>query len=411
MCAPDSQFNSDEEREKVNERRSLKLQIPPPPLRAQIRLLLDSLNYSTRNFEHIDKKCAMMVFESLVTVGDKTSSAAVEHAALPVPSPLLVARCYSETCITHLRGPKPNVKAFKEAVHAYLVEDLKDTSPWLDAETLVNCRDGLARVCEWATPARAGEVLNRWHAEKELLQQLAQYASSVIKAMGPSFLELVAIDIARGAYNPMVEEGLLLPKKERDGDARAAAARRDATTSSDEDEDEDEDAPPAAKAAKATTRTTRGGGEDAAAWKKLGKRATANETQEEIAPADNDDDDEPSPAAIRAKKMKISSTRKPGATTVEWDGDSQFTTPGEKGTPTLPSFAVEKKKHATTATGRKKKQYWSDEEVKELERLVKKYGESNWKKIQTEGAGVFDPARTNVHLKDKWRTMQKGNRG
>ena len=43
--------------------------------------------------------------------------------------------------------------------------------------------------------APCGEVLERWHLTDELLRQLGEYVVSVIKVMGPSFLELVAEDI------------------------------------------------------------------------------------------------------------------------------------------------------------------------------------------------------------------------
>lgn len=49
-------------------------------------------------------------------------------------------------------------------------------------------------------------------------------------------------------------------------------------------------------------------------------------------------------------------------------------------------------------------QKWSDSETKMLEEGVKMFGEGNWNKIRE----YYDfNGRTNVNLKDRWRTMKK----
>ena len=70
-------------------------------------MLLDSLNYTTKSFMRINKRTAQSVFESLVTVGDKTTALEDNY---PTPSALLMARAYAETCLSFLRGNNPDIE-------------------------------------------------------------------------------------------------------------------------------------------------------------------------------------------------------------------------------------------------------------------------------------------------------------
>ena len=99
---------------------------------------------------------------------------------------------------------------------------LKTTSPWLDATTLTNIRRGMMKSATWVDETNVEKVLDRWHQADELLRGLGEYVVSVIEAIGPSFLELVAEDIGRGAYDPPEEEGMLLPD-----DAELSLQRRE----------------------------------------------------------------------------------------------------------------------------------------------------------------------------------------
>jgi len=55
---------------------------------------------------------------------------------------------------------------------------------------------------------------------------------------------------------------------------------------------------------------------------------------------------------------------------------------------------------------RRKNHKWSEEEVETLKREVGKYGKGRWKLILQKNYDVFQD-RTEVHLKDKWRNMEK----
>lgn len=71
-------------------------------------MLLDSINYTTKSFTKIHRRTAQSVFESLVTVGDKTTSLTGDH--YPTPPPLLMARAYAETSLSFLRGSRPDIE-------------------------------------------------------------------------------------------------------------------------------------------------------------------------------------------------------------------------------------------------------------------------------------------------------------
>ena len=173
---------------------------------------MDSINYTTKGFVKLHRNNSSSVFESLITCGDLMTSHEMDDNAFPLPPTLLVTRAFAETCVAHLRGSHPDIDAFVDALDVYNTEMLQTSQRWLDVAPLVNCRAGLEKAAEWVTVERVKEVLAKWHTPEELLRQLAEYVMNVVKAMGPSFLELVAEDISRGEYSPPEEDGLLLPE-------------------------------------------------------------------------------------------------------------------------------------------------------------------------------------------------------
>jgi hypothetical protein len=56
---------------------------------------------------------------------------------------------------------------------------------------------------------------------------------------------------------------------------------------------------------------------------------------------------------------------------------------------------------------RKKHCKWTKDEEDALERGVKEFGTGKWAKILSVHADAFNPKRTGVDLKDKWRTLSR----
>jgi len=105
---------------------------------------------------------------------------------------------------------------------------------------------------------------------------------------------------------------------------------------------------------------------------------------------DNDEDEDEAPAlpaipvAKKGSKPKLTKLKKGGKAT----------------TRTL--------KVIKNATGARQRHRWTDEEVGMLEEGAKKFGEGRW--IYILGCYDFNPSRTSVDLKDKWRNIAKKKR-
>lgn len=59
---------------------------------------------------------------------------------------------------------------------------------------------------------------------------------------------------------------------------------------------------------------------------------------------------------------------------------------------------------STISNSGQRKRKWTESETQKLKDGVKKFGEGNWSKIK---AYYKFKDRTNVNLKDRWRTMKK----
>ena len=107
---------------------------PPLPSRhlpPQVRMLLDSINYTTKGFVKLHRNNSSSVFESLITCGDLMTSHEMDDNAFPLPPTLLVTRAFAETCVAHLRGSHPDIDAFVDALDVYNTEMLQTSQRWL----------------------------------------------------------------------------------------------------------------------------------------------------------------------------------------------------------------------------------------------------------------------------------------
>ena len=128
---------------------------------------------------------------------------------------------YGETILSCLRGDEFDLALVRDRLEEYDVEDICRDSRWVSEREFLNTRQSVGRL---VASLRAGDdagkrdiLLSGYRAPALILADLGAYAKSVIEALGPSFLEGVAEDVAQGAYSPLAETvdrrptGLLVP--------------------------------------------------------------------------------------------------------------------------------------------------------------------------------------------------------
>lgn len=196
-------------------------------------MLLDALNLTTGSFTALDADASQEVFETLITVGDRVRDS--DRDRLPLPPSGLIADVYGETILSCLRGGGFDLALVRDRLEDYDVEDICRDSRWVGERELLNTRRSVGRLVASLRAeddaGKRGMLLSGYRAPALILADLGAYVRSVIEALGPSFLETVAEDVARGDYEPLAETvdgrptGLLVPD-----DAREAAQLTAATT-------------------------------------------------------------------------------------------------------------------------------------------------------------------------------------
>ncbi|XP_076011537.1 telomeric repeat binding factor a [Genypterus blacodes] len=125
-------------------------------------------------------------------------------------------------------------------------------------------------------------------------------------------------------------------------------------------------------------------------------------------PLDSSPSPSPRPSRLRSSTASKASPQKKGASYSKWKQlysnakESKETWSDEEVLFSSKSKKDDNNKSITSASGHRKKR-WSDQETQMLREAVGKFGEGNWSKIKT--YYPFDD-RTNVNLKDRWRTMK-----
>ena len=197
-------------------------------------MLLDALNMTTGSFAALDANVSQEVFETLITVGDRVHDS--DRDQLPLPPSGLVADVYGETILSCLRGDEFDLALVRDRLEEYEVEDICRDSRWVSEREFLNTRQSVGRL---VASLRAGDdagkrdiLLSGYRAPALILADLGAYAKSVIEALGPSFLEGVAEDVAQGAYSPLAETvdgrptGLLVPDDAREAERLTAAEKK-----------------------------------------------------------------------------------------------------------------------------------------------------------------------------------------
>ena len=204
----------------------------------QIRMLLDALNLTTGSFTALDADVSQEVFETLITVGDRVRDS--DRDRLPLPPSGLIADVYGETILSCLRGVGFDLALVRDRLEDYDVEDICRDSRWVGERELLNTRQSVGRL---VASLRAEDdaskrriLLSGYRVPALILADLGAYVRSLIEALGPSFLETVAEDVAQGDYAPLAETvdgrptGLLVPDDAREAARLTAAAATTAAT-------------------------------------------------------------------------------------------------------------------------------------------------------------------------------------
>lgn len=408
----------------------------------QARMLVDSLKYTTKGFAVMSNTLAVRCFEALVTLGDLAA-----EESRPVPPSDLIACAYAECCLGHLRKNAnlsnvdielPRSYNFREALHAYRVDVLASFSPWLDTEKLRECHSKLAKAADdlAAQPGSEGRILQEWHDQAEILSKLDQYTTEAQRTLGPSFLELVARDIAEGRYDPTRTDGLLVAPAQPVAYGRKANSPPPAAVTTTKGANSPQTSMPievetAVERSKRRREELAAQGEDPLpqVLRYTTDQSTGQAPQKaaEVAAVDAARDRaeqeavdawaalgaaaSPSDDGGHSKKQeRIGLNRGPTARTERWESQtaSVLTSPGHSDT-----VDVRNKKGTPGASsgdddgGKQRRMRWDAAEEDELIRLVGQVGVGEWKQVLEMGQGVFHPSRTTVNLKDKWRNLSK----
>ena len=123
------------------------------------------------------------------------------------------------------------------------------------------------------------------------------------------------------------------------------------------------------------------------------------------------DDDAPQKTSAAPKRVKITTERKLTATTVTWDSQGNDTperiVKDVNRPDPLDNLPWEKERKVFSPEERKKKCKWTKAEEDALERGVEQFGAGQWANILRANADAFNPKRTAVDLKDKWRSLSR----
>ncbi|KAA8595458.1 hypothetical protein FQN60_010749, partial [Etheostoma spectabile] len=157
---------------------------------------------------------------------------------------------------------------------------------------------------------------------------------------------------------------------------------------------------------------------------------SGNSTKSEESSSDSEEDPQESPAPCKSpvqkprkqlaskplsKQVQIQQIQKSSVSQIHWTAHPicSLLTLSLKQAPLLKRTLLKTQglpvpnglRNESTISGNKKKM-WSERETQKLKEGVKKFGEGNWSKIM---AHYSFEDRTNVNLKDRWRTLKKMN--
>lgn len=312
----------------------------------ELSLALAELAEKTQDFVDLTPVVALECAEILSSMMDADDGVVEGRLVQELVESLSLEWCFGQfrEASKKFEGPQKRWKSMENFWLRW--KTLKERKPFNEPSSLsVVAREAVDLVeAAESTGKLPDDWPNRVKSPESILNKLAKFVNATSNALGPSFISTLDEDISTGAFKVTLNKGRIIGVV----------------------------GPPA---------------------------------------VDDDAGEVPRKTSAAPKRVKITTERKLTATTVTWD--SQGTDTPERivkdvnRPDPLDNLPWEKERKVCSPEERKKHCKWTKDEEDALERGVKEFGTGKWAKILSVHADAFNPKRTGVDLKDKWRTLSR----
>lgn len=312
----------------------------------ELSLALAELAEKTQDFVDLTPVVALECAEILGSMMDADDSVVEGRLVQELVESLSLEWCFGQfrEASKKFEGPQKRWKSMENFWLRW--KTLKERKPFNEPSSLSVVAREAVDLVEAAESTRKlpDDWPNRVKSPESILNKLAKFVSATSNALGPSFISTLDEDISTGAYKVTLNKGRIIGVV----------------------------GPPA---------------------------------------VDDNAGEAPQKTTAAPKRVKITTERKLTATTVTWDSQGNDTperiVKDVNRPDPLDNLPWEKEQKVFSPEERKKKCKWTKAEEDALELGVKEFGAGQWAKILRVHADAFNPKRTGVDLKDKWRSLSR----